>query len=195
MTARKAVEQELTREVILEAARELFYKKSYQQVSMRQIAKELGYSHGVIYYHFKNKAELFSALVAEGFSLLNKVLEEVIGEKNIEPLQKLDNVFLGFIRFGLTHKSHYEIMFLIKDEEIKDYIQQEPNESYQKFAEVIYQLCGKKVTAQLIWSIFLSLHGFVAHYIYTEQSFADAEIMAKAHVQFMLCGLLGVRGV
>lgn len=63
MSPRKSGHPELTREMIMDAARDLFVQKGYQHVSMRQIAKELNYSHGAIYYHFKNKAELFYALV------------------------------------------------------------------------------------------------------------------------------------
>ena len=58
MSPRKAVKQELTREMIMNVARNLFVQQGYQHTSMRKIATELGYSHGSIYYHFKNKAEL-----------------------------------------------------------------------------------------------------------------------------------------
>lgn len=78
MSPRKSVDKELSREMILDVARILFVKDGYEHVSMRKIAKELGYSHGALYYHFKNKAELFYALVADGFLLLNQRLEEVM---------------------------------------------------------------------------------------------------------------------
>lgn len=191
MAARKAVAQELTKAIILDAARELFYQKGYQQVSMRQIARELGYSHGAIYYHFKNKAELFSALVAQDFAHLDQRLAAILAEEGVEPRQKLENILLGFIHFGLTQKSHYEIMFMVKDEEVKSYLEQAPNDSYQRFAEALQALGGMRVTPQIAWSIFLSLHGFVAHYIYTEQSYHDMEYLAKTHVQFILRGLFG----
>ena len=74
MSPRKSVLQELTREMIMEAARNLFVRNGYQHVSMRQIAKELGYSHGALYYHFENKAALFYALVEEHFFMLEKIL-------------------------------------------------------------------------------------------------------------------------
>ena len=74
---------------------------------MRQVAKELGYSHGAIYYHFKNKAELFFALVEEHFHMLDQVLDRIL-EEELDTLEKLKKVMLGFIEFGLTYQSHYE---------------------------------------------------------------------------------------
>lgn len=59
MAPRKSAEQELSREMIMDRARELFVTKGYQHVSMRQVAKELNCSHGAIYYHLKIKQSYF----------------------------------------------------------------------------------------------------------------------------------------
>ena len=67
------------------------------------------------------------------------------------------------MKFGLNNQSHYEIMFLIKDEEVKNYINQGPNQTYEKFAQNVHSLCEKNINIQEIWSLFLSLHGFVTH--------------------------------
>ncbi|MGM7703204.1 TetR/AcrR family transcriptional regulator [Pseudalkalibacillus sp. Hm43] len=185
MSPRKKVDQELSREMILEAARQLFVEKGFQNVSMRQIAKELNYSHGAIYYHYKNKAELFYALVDQDFHLLNQTLETIMAEQN-DYAVKLKKVLLGYIEFGLTHQSHYEIMFLIKDEEIQHHIQNGPNVSYANFAQAVSSLSKSQLTIQEIWSVFLSLHGFVAHYWRTNQSYEDIQFLAEAHVSFII---------
>ncbi|GAA3328082.1 hypothetical protein GCM10020331_070620 [Ectobacillus funiculus] len=99
----KSVQQELTREMIMDAARDLFVQNGYGHVSMRQIAKELGYSHGAIYYHFTNKAELFYAMVQEHFHMLDHILANIM-EQDLEQHEKLKQVLLGFIEFGLTHQ-------------------------------------------------------------------------------------------
>lgn len=186
MSPRKSVGQELTREMIMNAARDLFAAKGFQHVSMRQIAKELDYSHGAIYYHFKNKAELFFALVEEHFKMLNSTLAELM-ERDLDNREKLKEIFIGYIKFGLTYQSHYEIMFLIKDEEVKNFINQEPNHTYENFARSVYSLCdSKKVSLQDIWSIFLSLHGFVTQYCRHVVGYDEVEGLAKMHAEFLL---------
>ncbi len=185
MSPRKAVQHELTREMIMDAAHDLFVSKGYQHVSMRQIAKELEYSHGAIYYHFKNKAELFYALVEEHFQMLDQILDHIM-QQDISPREKLNKVLIGYIEFGLTHQSHYEIMFLIKDEEVRNFINQGPNESYEKFAQSIYLLGERKVSIKEIFSIFLSLHGFVSHYCHHVNTYEEVKELAESHVNFLL---------
>ncbi|MCA1058876.1 TetR/AcrR family transcriptional regulator [Rossellomorea aquimaris] len=188
MSPRKAVEQELTKEMIMTAARELFRKKGYQQVSIRQIASELGYSHGSIYYHFKNKADLFYAMIETDFKLLDRWLEDVMN-LNLDHQGKLREVLLAYIRFGLTHKSQYEMMFLLSDDEVKNYVSKGPNESYEKFASTLIELTNRKVTIQETWSIFLSLHGFVSHYCRCDETYNEVEMLAMIHVNFILKSL------
>lgn len=188
MSPRKSVQQELTRDMIMDAARDLFIEKGYQQVSMRQIAKVLGYSHGAIYYHYKNKAELFYALVEEHFNMLELELKQIM-EESLKPYEKLQSILLGYIKFGLTHQSHYEIMFLIKDEEVRNFINQGPNNTYELFAKSVQSLCNKQLTVQEIWSIFLSLHGFVTHYLRHVVGFDEVKSLAQLHVDFLLKSL------
>lgn len=190
MSPRKSVQRELTREMIMDAARDLFIKRGYQHVSMRQIAKELEYSHGAIYYHFKNKAELFYALVEEHFHMLDVALDEIMEQQAMDHKEKLTQVLLGYIRFGLNHQSHYEIMFLIKDEEVRYFINQGPNRSYEKFAQTISALSGNKLSVQEIWLLFLSLHGFVTHYLRQVKEFEEIKVLAAAHVNFLLKSII-----
>lgn len=188
MSPRKAGQQELTREMIMDAARDLFVQKGYQYVSMRQVATVLGCSHGSIYYYFKNKAELFYALVKEHFRMLDSKLDELM-DQDLNEAEKLHKVMLGFIEFGLNNQSQYEIMFLIKDAEIRHFINEDPTVSYDKFAQSLKSLC-QTTTIQDIWSIFLSLHGFVSHYIGYVEEFIEVKEIANSHVKFLLRSIL-----
>lgn len=192
MSPRKQVQEELSREKIMDVAHELFVKKGYKHVSMRQIANELKYSHGAIYYHFKNKADLFYAMVVQDFEMLNGVLRQIMNQ-NLSPEEKVKKILLGYIEFGLSNKSQYELMFLINDEEIKSCIQQEPLESYGMFVNAISSLGNQKTSIQDIWSIFLSIHGFVTHYCRSNQSFHDVKTLAESHVEFILKPILNER--
>ena len=49
---------------ILESAREEFLSKPYEQVSLREICKKAGVTTGAFYKRYRNKEELFDALVA-----------------------------------------------------------------------------------------------------------------------------------
>ena len=188
MSPRKAGTQELTRDIIVQKARIMFVEKGYQAISMRGLAKELACSHGAIYYHFKNKAELFYAIVDEGFAALNQRIEETL-KGNEQENQKLHRLMLRFIEFGLDNQSQYEMMFMQREKEVDSLSRQAANLSYEKFAQAVQALSANKLKLSSIWFAFLSLHGFVSHYHGVVDGFAPAETAAEYHVQFIINGL------
>ena len=57
------MEEKNTREIILQEALNLFSRKGYAAVSMRDIATVVGIRASSIYHHFNGKQELFEALI------------------------------------------------------------------------------------------------------------------------------------
>ncbi|MEH6689217.1 MAG: TetR family transcriptional regulator [Halopseudomonas sabulinigri] len=55
---------EKTRLKIIEAALTLFSRNGYSNTTLAMIGTEAGYSRGPIYWHFKNKDDLFQAVLA-----------------------------------------------------------------------------------------------------------------------------------
>jgi AcrR family transcriptional regulator len=194
MTPRKAVDEELDKEKIMQAARDLFVTKGYRSVSMRGIAGRLGYSHGALYYHFKDKAALFGAMVMADFDKLNDLLDEAMREHKGDPAATLEHIFMAYIRFGLDHKPHYEIMFMLEQSELSDAARRAQMASYDRFATAVLQLLRESgstgdVPMTIPWSLFLSLHGFVAYYLHTDQTIDHLRGLAEQYVGLMVRGL------
>lgn len=188
MSPRKSSSQELTKEMILNEAHTQFVEKDFQQVSMRSIAKQLGCSHGALYYHFNNKAELFYAIIEEYFVTLNRVIEEIVNGSG-DNHTKLYDLFLRFIEFGLNHQSQYEMMFMFRNTEVNALSQEVANLSYQKFALSVQLLSTNKLPISDIYSAFVALHGFVSHYKGNVSSFEEAKEAAQLHVDFIIRAL------
>ncbi|WP_150265756.1 TetR/AcrR family transcriptional regulator [Paenibacillus tepidiphilus] len=188
--ARRAVEQELSRERILEAARHLFITKGYRAISMRSIGQHLGYSHGSLYYHFKEKAELFYAIVVEDFNHVAALLNQVM-YKPLEPgMTRVEQLIMEFIRFGLDHPHQYEIMFMIRDEELLTYCRAEQGRCFELFAGIVRRHMKDEGYVSEDWqsvplTLFLSAHGFISYYIQDKVSFDDVEPLALAHVKVL----------
>lgn len=82
-----------TEENILDAAKEEFLQYGYMEASMRRIAAKAGCTTGMLYYRFKDKDELFTALVKEGadrfaekFMTLQQDFKNLPGDIQIEGL-------------------------------------------------------------------------------------------------------------
>ncbi|MBN1525701.1 MAG: TetR/AcrR family transcriptional regulator [Spirochaetales bacterium] len=56
---------EIRKKQILEAAKKLFVKKGYHSTSIDDITHECGLTKGGIYWHFKSKWEIFTAMIEE----------------------------------------------------------------------------------------------------------------------------------
>lgn len=112
ITERKEREKEDLRKSILNAAREVFLEKGFDQTSIRSIAQRIEYSPTTIYLYFKDKNEILYALHHEGFDLLNR---------QMEPLQAVSDAFerlkaMGriYIRFAEEYPDYYDLMFVQK---------------------------------------------------------------------------------
>lgn len=108
---RRAREKENLRQEILDAARELFVTEGYENVSMRKIAEKIEYSPTTIYLYFKDKTELLFQLCEETFAQLATLLEG-IQKKYPDPLVNLREGCRAYVRFGLKHPHHYQIVFM-----------------------------------------------------------------------------------
>lgn len=114
---RKQEEKQEMHQRILNGARKIFLEKGYEKTSMRNIANEINYSPGILYFHFKDKSEIFQELHKEGFKLLLnqlKVLNSVV-----DPFERLKASGRVFIQFAQDNKDYYNLMFIV-DETVKD---------------------------------------------------------------------------
>lgn len=111
-TERRAREKKFLREEILDAARDLFLKHGYENVSMRKIAEKIEYSPTTIYLYFHDKAEILNTLCEETFSRLSKVMVEIENSPG-DPVEKLRRQGIAYINFGLEHPNHYRVAFMM----------------------------------------------------------------------------------
>ena len=122
----ETVENGLQR-LILDTARQLLTTTGYAQLSMRNIAKTIGYSATSIYLYFENKDELVHALIDEGVDLLHERLVEA-NDSCATPQDRLLAMCRAYVTFGFERPEYYEIMYVLHPEYIKRY----PAEKYRK---------------------------------------------------------------
>jgi len=62
MARRTKAEMEHTRQAIIAAARKVFHARGVHRTSLEEVAKAAGVTRGAVYWHFRNKTELFFAM-------------------------------------------------------------------------------------------------------------------------------------
>ena len=91
------------RAAILGEAARLIAESGAERLSLRELAREAGVSHAAPAHHFTDRRGLFTALAAEGFTMLAAALGSA------RP-QFLDAA-LAYVRFALEHPGHFAVMF------------------------------------------------------------------------------------
>jgi TetR/AcrR family transcriptional regulator len=78
------------RQEMLASALELFSEKGYHNVSMHEIAEKAEFAIGTLYHFFKNKEDLYRALILEQADKFHDALTKAIEEPDDE-IEKLRN--------------------------------------------------------------------------------------------------------
>lgn len=87
-----------TRHQLLDAAERMFAEKGVSRTSLLDIAQAAGVSRGAIYWHFKNKADLFNAMMERTTLPLEDALHDMGHDPELDPLQELQRAILDTMR-------------------------------------------------------------------------------------------------
>jgi AcrR family transcriptional regulator len=112
---RREREKKELRQEILDAARDLFVREGFENVSMRKIAEKIEYSPTTIYLYFKDKADLLDCIVEETFArLVRKGMQ--LDQSGLDPIERLERGLRAYIEFGLKNPNHYRVAFMVQHE-------------------------------------------------------------------------------
>jgi AcrR family transcriptional regulator len=160
-----------TRDLILDAALELFSENGYSETTMREIANNVGIKSASIYNHFSGKSEILLCLMDEyKQNILNSVLpieeiDQLIDEKPaIEILRRL------FFRFNENNEQRMvKILKVIYHEqyrvdEARSYVK---NIQFDFMIDYIRQTLGKLIDAKKVREIDIISYAHMLVYVVT----------------------------
>lgn len=109
---RQERDREAVRRAILDAARDLFVKEGFENVTIRKIAEIVEYSPAALYGYFPSKDDIFWALADEGFRLLYGTPPDRSALAAKEPLERVRAVFRRLYAFSVQHPEYFALMFV-----------------------------------------------------------------------------------
>lgn len=86
MARKTKLEAAATRDGILDAAEQLFWERGVSATSLQDIAGASGVTRGAIYWHFKDKVDLFNAMMERACSPFEQDLDQLEPRKEDDPL-------------------------------------------------------------------------------------------------------------
>jgi TetR/AcrR family acrAB operon transcriptional repressor len=94
MARRTKEEAQETRNRILDTAERVFSANGVAHTSLADIAATAELTRGAIYWHFKNKCDLFTAMVDREMLPMDELLESPFDAREINPLQRLRDILV-----------------------------------------------------------------------------------------------------
>ncbi|HLV78194.1 MAG TPA: TetR family transcriptional regulator [Marinobacter sp.] len=109
MARKTKAEAAATRESILDAAESVFMEKGVARASLEEIARNAGVTRGAIYWHFRNKQDILSAMLVRVRAPLAEMIDDAGGDN---PLGNLRDVCVAALR-KLAEDEHYFRVYYI----------------------------------------------------------------------------------
>ncbi len=92
MARRTKEEAQATRHKLLDAAEHLFQAQGVSRTSLQDIARRAGATRGAVYWHFKDKADLFNAMMDRVTLPLEQSFQDLGQEGQTDPLARIRHV-------------------------------------------------------------------------------------------------------
>jgi AcrR family transcriptional regulator len=177
---------DLRRALLQEAARTI-QAHGVERLTLRAVADRLGVSRTALYRHFADKSTLLAGVAAEGFRTLRTVLVAA-WESAGQGLAGLDAMGIAYVRFAVTHPSHYRVMFGgFVDSGAKDpEFEHDAASAFDALVDALKALQQGGVIRhddlqQLARFVWATVHGVAMLGIDGQLQHQDADAMALAH--------------
>lgn len=198
---RRQLEKEVIKKKIVDAASEILVKEGYDNLSIRKIANKIEYSPGIIYHYFKDKAEIVTCVVEEGYGKILKNMSRVTIDKE-NPEKSIEKGMRMYIELMLEQPEQFKAVLLNNIEGMSGKVNM-LQQGVSNERKSVQMLCkqvqlgieiGKfidmdvELTAQIIWT---STHGLLSRLI-LERDIPNQqkERLVDHHFKILINGLL-----
>lgn len=183
-------EREQERNIIIQAALNVFAHEGYAGVTMRKVAAECGISATKIYYYFASKEELYFCLMKQGFTMALQKMKEAYCEGETAE-GRLLQVAQAMFEFGAENPHYYRLMLSESVPRKADYQENSPlyeiaeeamicgMEYFDFWAKCVKEMgqeCGTKLSKYDYAALFSMVHGAI--------NLMHSRILQEAHVEF-----------
>lgn len=162
-----AVHDTSTRVAILKAARNVFARRGFEGASTREVAEVARVNNAMIYYHFKDKNELYREVLKDSFLAFDRIWEHRIFTSSTTVRRKIQKYVEEFIRYQHANEELRRIMSMEFAACSDNYVwlaDEYFSQSYEKLAALLREGVRKGELKKLDVSFAIpSLVGMIIH--------------------------------
>ncbi len=127
------------RTVLLEQAERTVRERGVEALSLRELARETGVSHGAPRRHFADRQALLDALAQAGFERLGADLRSAVEAAGEDFQARLQSTAAAYIRFATGDAALLELMFAGKHRDPSGSLEQTAEQAFAVIFELILQ--------------------------------------------------------
>jgi AcrR family transcriptional regulator len=95
---------------IIDTALQLFSDKGFEGTSIRDIAEKASVNVAMVNYYFGSKDKLFEKIVEYKSLLTRGILDEILNNKGLSPIEKIEAVIDSYTEKLFTHRSFHRLI-------------------------------------------------------------------------------------
>lgn len=114
MVRKTKEEAQETYTALLDAAEQVFREKGVTNTTLTDVAVAAGMTRGAIYWHFKDKIDLFKAMCDRAFLPVEAIMNEIAAGPGSNPLESLRQMSIHMLNLAATdtrQRAVFDILF------------------------------------------------------------------------------------
>src|SRR5258708_1628242 len=127
------------RTALLAEAQRTVRERGVQELSLRELAREVGVSHGAPRRHFPDRQALLDALAEAGFARLGADLRRAVDRAGEDFEPRLQATAAAYVRFATRDAALLELMFAGKSSEESGRLHEAADRAFAVMLELIQQ--------------------------------------------------------
>lgn len=183
------------RSELVSAAHQLVQEEGYEGLTIRKLAKRVGYAPMSVYSYFADKQDILFALAEDAFKTLARRIEDHPAD---DPIEALQAVMTEYAAFGLGNPNEYRTVFMtekVKPLEGKTFAEMEEGNPAMKVLIKRVETCvaagrlkgDPRAIATMLWAVG---HGTISLLItFPFYPFGDPQAFVKRMCDFTLATL------
>lgn len=124
---------------LLEAAEHSLRERGAEQLSLRDLAREVGVSHGAPRRHFPERKDLLDALAESGFRRLGEAIRHAVADGDADFASRVRRATSAFANFATENPALLELMNATKHQPEKAGVRLSAEKAFEPLVDLIHE--------------------------------------------------------
>ncbi len=139
---RKQWEKQQRQNRIIDIAENIFFEKGVDGTTIEEIAYAAGYNKRTLYLYFKDKEEIFLAVVLRALQLFNEMLQNAF-QNPTEGKTIIFDLARAFYKFSIEHPAYFHLMMVYESRNCVYYPVQDDDKKNGEYREACQKITDK----------------------------------------------------